>query len=276
MMTSTPFFKPVPGWDMDTARRFIEEHAPSDYQLIDVRQPDEFATGHLPGAKLIPLGELGGRLSEIARDRPALVYCRSGGRAGNGVALLTGAGYEQAFNIGGIMQWEGLVATGAPEAGMAWFDAARAPEEYVALAWFLEEGARRFYLELAGRFVAKRAMFEAMARGEEQHRETLAALYRELVPGAEEPAVPAEVAGQDTMEGGMSRAEAVAWIDAGSGLIDALELTAVMEANAHDRYIRIGRGIGAEVQRAFEVLAEAEKSHQDQLMTAFAEQRARA
>ena len=48
-----------------------------------------------------------------------------------------------------------------------------------------------------------------------------------------------------------------------------------MEANAHDRYIRIGRGVGGEVQRAFEVLAEAEKVHLHNLMKAFAEKRGR-
>ena len=77
------FFKPVPRWNMDQARQHIEVHKLDAYNLLDVRQPEEYAEGHLPGATLIPLGELPGRLSEIDSSKLTLVYCRSGGRAGN-------------------------------------------------------------------------------------------------------------------------------------------------------------------------------------------------
>ena len=46
---------------------------------------------------------------------------------------------------GGMRAWEGGVAEGAPEAGTAYFAAAGKPEEFIALAWMLEEGSRRFY-----------------------------------------------------------------------------------------------------------------------------------
>jgi hypothetical protein len=49
---------------------------------------------------------------------------------------------------GGIHAWKGLRATGAPDAGMAYFDPAKKPEELIALAWMLEEGSCKFYLEM--------------------------------------------------------------------------------------------------------------------------------
>ncbi len=50
---------------------------------------------------------------------------------------------------GGINAWEGRVAEGVPEAGMAYFSSATQPEELLGLAWLLEDGSRKFYAEMA-------------------------------------------------------------------------------------------------------------------------------
>ena len=82
-----------------------------DALLLDVRTPEEFAEKHIPGAKLIPLSELEGRLRELDREKKLIVYCRSGGRSARACALLSEHGFE-AFNLkGGIMAWE---ASGLP------------------------------------------------------------------------------------------------------------------------------------------------------------------
>lgn len=78
--------------------------------LLDVREQDEYAAGHAPNAKLIPLGQLDTRLQEIAayKDKPVVVMCRSGRRSAKAVALLQEAGYSQVSNVkGGIQAWEG-------------------------------------------------------------------------------------------------------------------------------------------------------------------------
>lgn len=255
------FFKPVPRWDMAKAKAFIDQHPADAYSLIDVRQPDEYAEHHLPGAVSIPLSELGQRIDEIPPNKPTLVYCRGGGRAENGVMVLTEAGRKDVHNIGGILAWQGLVASGPPEAGMAYFDPARDVGDYVALAWSLEENARRFYLELAARYPAQQVMFEAMAEGEAHHCRALEAL---------DGAPKGPIAGSDgqLMEGGIALDKALAWLR-DRPLEDALEFCAAMEANAHDRYIRLGRSLGAPVQAVFVQLAEAEKVHLEQLMAAF-------
>ncbi len=57
------------------------EYRDAGYFMLDVREPDEWAAGHIPGATLIPLGELGERFTELPTDQPIVVYCRSGNRS---------------------------------------------------------------------------------------------------------------------------------------------------------------------------------------------------
>lgn len=77
--------------------------------LLDVREPSEYTEVHAPNATLIPLGQLGTRLDEIAsyKDKPIVVMCRSGRRSAKAVHLLQEAGYSHVSNIaGGILAWE--------------------------------------------------------------------------------------------------------------------------------------------------------------------------
>lgn len=76
-----------------------------DITLIDVRNPDEFATGHIPGARLIPLPELADRLSEVPADREVHVVCQSGGRSAQATELLTEAGVDAVSVAGGTKAW---------------------------------------------------------------------------------------------------------------------------------------------------------------------------
>lgn len=76
--------------------------------LIDVREQDEWAAGHVAGATHIPLAELPTRLAEVPRDQPILLFCRSGNRSGKATAFLRRQGYAQAANVeGGIIAWQG-------------------------------------------------------------------------------------------------------------------------------------------------------------------------
>lgn len=77
--------------------------------LLDVRTPAEYRDGHLADATLIPLEQLEGRLSEIAshRDRPILIYCRSGNRSTVAAEILAREGFEELYNLRhGIRDWE--------------------------------------------------------------------------------------------------------------------------------------------------------------------------
>ena len=77
--------------------------------VLDVREPAEFAAGHLPHARHIPLGQLAGRVEEIAKfkDKPVIVTCRSGARSGSACRTLKKAGFGKVYNLkGGVPAWE--------------------------------------------------------------------------------------------------------------------------------------------------------------------------
>ncbi len=77
--------------------------------VLDVREPQEFASGHLPRARHIPLGELPKRLGEIGKykEKPVLVTCRSGPRAGAACRMLKRAGFTSVYQLkGGLAAWQ--------------------------------------------------------------------------------------------------------------------------------------------------------------------------
>jgi sulfur-carrier protein adenylyltransferase/sulfurtransferase len=67
-------FKFVSAIDSEEAKKFMAEHPEGSYILLDVRQPSEYEQEHLPGAKLIPLGQLGDSLAEIDKNKPVIAY----------------------------------------------------------------------------------------------------------------------------------------------------------------------------------------------------------
>ena len=81
---------------------------PGRAQVLDVREPGEFtgSLGHIAGAKLVPLGSLMQRFSEIEKDRPVVVVCRSGARSAQATVLLRNAGFAKVANLaGGMLRW---------------------------------------------------------------------------------------------------------------------------------------------------------------------------
>jgi len=74
--------------------------------VLDVREPAELAEGAIPGAVMIPLGDLPRRLVELDASREVVVYCRSGARSARAVVLLREHGFPRASNlVGGILNW---------------------------------------------------------------------------------------------------------------------------------------------------------------------------
>lgn len=77
--------------------------------VVDVREPNEYAGGHIPGSRLIPLGSLAQRLAELPRDRSIVAVCRSGARSASATRQLKAAGYEVVNMAGGMLAWQGAV-----------------------------------------------------------------------------------------------------------------------------------------------------------------------
>jgi rhodanese-related sulfurtransferase len=67
-------FRPVKGIDADDAADLMREWAEGSYTLLDVRQPREYENTHIPGARLIPVGQLNDRMGELDPKKPVIVY----------------------------------------------------------------------------------------------------------------------------------------------------------------------------------------------------------
>lgn len=80
-----------------------------DAVVIDVREQGEYAQGHMPNARHIPLGELDRRIPELEKLKPApiILCCATGSRSRTAIAKLQKAGFENIFNLrGGLLEWE--------------------------------------------------------------------------------------------------------------------------------------------------------------------------
>ena len=77
--------------------------------LIDVREPNEVAGGHIPGITHIPLGDLEARLGELKLETSYIIVCRSGNRSGKATKLLERKGYKATNMVGGMLDWAGKV-----------------------------------------------------------------------------------------------------------------------------------------------------------------------
>lgn len=91
--------------------------AGEDIQLIDVRHPDEHDFAKIPGAKLIPLGDIIKRMNEIDPTRETVIHCKAGGRSAKAIAALRNAGYKgELKNLkGGITAWSNEVDPKVPK-----------------------------------------------------------------------------------------------------------------------------------------------------------------
>lgn len=77
--------------------------------LIDVREVDEYAGGHIKQAKNVPLSELGAKVDELDRSKPIYVICAAGGRSMNASIYLDSLGFDVTNVDGGMMSWQGEV-----------------------------------------------------------------------------------------------------------------------------------------------------------------------
>ena len=103
----------------EEAARILEEE--TEYILLDVRTPEEYDEGHIPGAINLPNETIGeGELPELPElDQMILVYCRSGRRSKEAAGKLAALGYTQVLEFGGIMTWTGEVVSTLEEASAA-------------------------------------------------------------------------------------------------------------------------------------------------------------
>ena len=237
----------------EEARRLLEEN-PSIF-LIDVRQPEEYEKGHIPGAKLIPLPELPDRLSEIKIDNEVVTYCRLGRRSLAGASLIADELNIDVYTIeGGIMAWNGFISTSRIEDFKLLTKGIRTPEEFISLAYSLEEGSQKFYQKLFDHFKEKGGIFKTLANAEDNHKKRIMDTFSKNVELAEGL--------WDYMESGISFSEAYnRIIKEGRDIKEIIEFSMQMEINSLDLYIKILGIVDLSTKRVFEEIINEEKMH---------------
>ena len=100
---------PVPTISADDVQaRLTTDDAATKPLVVDVREPDEWAEGHIAGARHIPLGQLAAQAGDLPKDRDIVLVCHMGGRSERATVLLRRAGFDRAINMtGGMDAWAG-------------------------------------------------------------------------------------------------------------------------------------------------------------------------
>lgn len=97
------FGKPIPSLDVsELSEKLKNGRHPL---VIDVRQPEEFSTGHIAGARLVPLGDLGRKMHSLPKNREIVCVCASGNRSRSATRSLMEAGYDAHNMNGGMLAW---------------------------------------------------------------------------------------------------------------------------------------------------------------------------
>jgi rhodanese-related sulfurtransferase len=91
--------------DISPAEVFQIMENDEDYLIVDIRTQEEYDSGHLEGALLLPVQELEDRLDELPMDKPIIVYCRSGNRSRTAANILIDNGFTMVYDMGGISSW---------------------------------------------------------------------------------------------------------------------------------------------------------------------------
>jgi sulfur-carrier protein adenylyltransferase/sulfurtransferase len=264
------FFTPVQSFDTTQARRYLQTHAPETLTVLDVRQPREYQTGHIPGAKLIPLTDLSDRLHELDPTKPTIVYCAVGGRSRVAAQMLGGKGFEEIYNLtGGIKAWNGEAAFGPPEQGLVLFQTMLSPKESLLVAYSMEQGLQDFYLSVMEKAEHDdvRALFRKLADIETNHQRRIFEEYRRLEdPGASLEAFEANIL-PEVIEGGLTTEEFLTRYNPDlTNRIDAVSMAMSIEAQALDLYQRAAlTASNSETKTQLLKIADEERVHLNEL-----------
>ncbi len=269
MVQITKLFKPVASMEADEAREYMASHPEGTYTVLDVRQPWEYEEEHLPGARLIPLPQLGDAYKQLDQEQPTIVHCAVGGRSRVAAQLLSGHGFKEVYNLaGGIKAFKGQKAAGPVELNLDLVRGDESPVEMIALAYGMEKGLQTFYDTIQEQTADKelRDLAARLAQVEVQHENSLFELYRGLEPGKDQAAFEADIV-TGVLEGGFDLKE---FLDKNEAYLhavkDLLELAMMLETQALDLYLRFAaKSAQDRTKQVLYGIAEAEKSHLNSL-----------
>lgn len=260
------FFTPVKSFDAEQAKPVITDSPPEELTLLDVRQPAEYESGHIPGAKLIPLPDLMDRFDEIDPAKKTIVYCAVGGRSRVAAQMIMGKGFKNVINLsGGFKAWNGEKAFFDEEKGLEMFSGDESMEKTLSVAYAMEEGLREFYLAWEERVTGDRAkaMFRKLAKIEVKHKDRIFKLYLEMTGKDVTREAFESYTVANVVEGGLTSEEYVKFFkNIPETANEVIDMAMTIEAQALDLYLRAAERTDAETaKKALLQIAEEEKSH---------------
>jgi rhodanese-related sulfurtransferase/rubrerythrin len=266
MIELRKLFTPTEAMDADNAKQYMEGHQEGSYTLLDVRQPWEYEEDHIPGAKLVPLGDLKEGTQDLDPEKPTLVYCAVGGRSRVAAQLLSGRGFKEVYNLsGGIKAFRGAKATGPQELNLDLVRGDESPRDMLKLAYGLERALGIFYEKCQEKGQDKELLdlFAKLGHVEDIHKKKVYERYTALVPEAPEMAVFEAGMEPSIMEGGFHLNDFLAanepWL---KNINEVLELAMMLEIQALDLYLRFAEKSQEEgTKQVLFTLADEEKVH---------------
>lgn len=256
----------------DEVADYMKTHREGGYLLVDVREEEEYAREHIPGALHLPLREVPEKIAALLREpgRELIFYCARGVRS-EAAALMGRDVLGEEIPImsmtGGIAAWEAGLAVSPPDLSL--FYGPKRHGSALERAMALEKGAELFYGFLARRWEKGPlgGLLGKMAGDEVAHarilwrfmekKETFETLYEKL--------------DAEFTESGEALGDLLGEMEALSegACEEVLERALGLELMAYDLYRNMGEASEGEERRAFFALAQAEKSHMERLAEAF-------
>jgi rhodanese-related sulfurtransferase/rubrerythrin len=258
----------------DQLRDYIETQEEKDYLLVDVRQPSEYAQAHIPGSKLIPLGELESRLVDLPSELEVVFYCRSGARSQAASLMAVGSGIplKKIYNLsGGIMAWDGATLVDFPKVKV--FEDIENHAELLLKSMDLEKGALRFYAHVVEKFAEQpfAQMIAPLVKAEKIHAQSIYGFWKEISESPQPFEELFENLNGDILEGGekletiINRFETIE----DHPCLRLIELALNVEYAAYDLYRTMADQTENErTRRVFLSIAQVEKSHMQMLANA--------
>jgi rhodanese-related sulfurtransferase/rubrerythrin len=264
------FLTPVKSMNVDQAREYIHKKPPDELTLLDVRQPNEYEAGHIPGSRLIPLPDIIARLGEIDSNKATVVYCAVGGRSRIAAQMIAAQGFSEVYNLsGGFKAWKGGAAFGAEEKGLELFTGNESVEETLVVAYSLEEGLRSFYLEMQAKVNNSEArnLFEKLSEIEVKHQERILDEYRKITKRSISREDFEKKIVVKILEGGLTTEEyANLFHPDWESVTDIIEVAMSIEAQALDLYLRASDRSGEpQSRKVLRQIADEERTHLAQL-----------
>jgi rhodanese-related sulfurtransferase/rubrerythrin len=250
----------------DDAETFISQNPESTFIVLDVRQPFEYESEHLPGAKLIPLPELVDSLQDLDPGKTIIVYCAVGGRSRMAAQLLANQDFRKVYYVeGGMEAWEGPAAEGPREFHLQFIKGDEAVQEVIALSYKMERGLRTFHETVKSKAKDPELveLLGHLIKAEESHMKRLLAVSVKWGMDPDEVQTFEENLEATVMEGGIDMRSFLvkneSFLQSVAGVID---VAMMVETQALDLYLRMAaESNDAATKEVLFEIAEEEKAH---------------